>query len=44
MASLCYFYPEGREVPGWQELDLEPHGKLRVDLIEDLLYHAGVLD
>jgi hypothetical protein len=44
MASLYYFYPEGREVPGRQELDLETHGKPRVDLVEDLLYRAGVLD
>jgi hypothetical protein len=44
MASFCYFYPKGREVPGWQELDLKTHGKLGVDLIEDPLYRAGILD
>jgi hypothetical protein len=44
MASLCYFYPKGREVPGRQELDLKTHGKLGVDFIKDLLYRAGILD
>jgi hypothetical protein len=44
MASFCYFYPKGREVPGRQELDLKTHGKLGVDLIEDPLYRAGILD
>jgi hypothetical protein len=44
MASLCYFYPKGREVPGWQELDLKTHGKLGFDFIKDPLYRAGILD
>jgi hypothetical protein len=44
MVSLCYFYPKGREVPGWQELDLKTNGKLGVDFIKDLLYLAGILD
>jgi hypothetical protein len=44
MASLCYFYPKGREVPGRQELDLKTHGKLRVDFIKDPLYRARILD
>jgi hypothetical protein len=44
MASLCYSYPKGRKVPGWQELDLKSHVKLRVDLLEDPLYRIGILD
>jgi hypothetical protein len=44
MASLCYSYPKGREVPGRQELDLKSHRKLRVDLLEDPLYHTGILE
>jgi hypothetical protein len=44
MASLCYFYPKGREVPGRQELDLKTHGKLGVDFIKEPLYCVGILD
>jgi hypothetical protein len=44
MASLCYFYLKGREVPSWQELDLKTHRKLGVDFIKDPLYLIGILD
>jgi hypothetical protein len=44
MTRLSYYCPKGREVPGWQELDLKSHGKLRDDLLEDLLYRTRTLD
>jgi hypothetical protein len=42
--SLCYSCPKEGEVPGRPELDLKSHGKLRVDLLEDLPYRTRVLD
>jgi hypothetical protein len=44
VTTLCYSCPKEREVPGWPDLDLKSHGKLRVDLLKDLPYRTGVLD
>jgi hypothetical protein len=44
MASLYHFCSKRGEVPGRQKLDLKAHRELGVDLIKDLLHHAGILD